>query len=479
MVAIQGVGAYVPRFRLPRAAVAEAWAAGGAVGENAIAGSDEDVITMSVEAAEAALKAAGLDSTALDGVAVATTSGPYLQHPAAVTLSDTLGVRAGADALDVTASTRAAVSALRTAIDAVGSGRAQNVLVAAADEQSPAPGDVLERFTGAGAGALVIGSGPGIARIDAVEGLNADLIDRWQGSDQSHIREYERRYSRDQGYRQQVVAAVRLTLERTGTTIQDYRHVVLPWPAPNYPGLAAKALGASRDQLAAVSELMDCAGDIGSAMPVVGLLAALERSQPGDRILVAAYGNGGADALALTVERELEAKLLPALLSSGQAVSYTRALQLRGELARTAEINSFGVPPMSPLVQRDASNLKRLIGRRCVNCGYVNFPPSLHLICIRCGGTELTDHAISRTGRIHTYCVNYYLPPPLEAPLPTVIATLDDGVTYRALGTEMNPEEIEVDRPVELVLRIISEERGVRLYGYKFRLAQARDSAES
>lgn len=477
MVAINGIGFYVPRFRVPRSAISGAWGGGGVSGENSLAGPDEDALTMAVEASERALEVAGLNGADLDGVAVATTSGPYQQHPIAVILSETLGVRPGADALDVTASTRAPLTALRTALDAVVSGRSGRVLVAGSDLQSPAPGDVLERFTGAGAGSIIVGSGPGLAEIDALEGINADFIDRWQGTGQPHIREYERRYARDQGYRRQVVAAVKLALDRLGTSIGDYRHVILPWPAPAYPALAAKALGVSRKQMSAADQLIECAGDIGTAGPLVGLVAALEDAEPGDRVLVVAYGNGGADAMSLTVNRPLRPAALAERLSAGEPVSYTRALQMRGDLARPADISSFGVPPMSPLVQRDARSLKQLIGSRCSSCGYVNFPPSLHLICIRCGATEFTPHSISRTGQVHTYCVNYYLPPPLEAPLPTIIAKLDDGVTYRALGTEMNPDDIHVDSSVELVLRVIAEERGVRLYGYKFRFARSPQGA--
>lgn len=472
MVAVEGIGFYLPRFRLPRSAISGAWGGVAAGGENTVAGPDEDALTMAVEASERALEALGMTGADLDGVALATTSGPYQQHPIAVILSETLGVRSGADALDVTASTRASMTALRTAIDAIASGRSSRVLVAGSDDQSPAPGDVLERFTGAGAGSILVGSGPGLAEIDALEGVNSDLIDRWQGTGQPHIREYERRYARDYGYRRQVVAAVRLVLDRLGVSIGDYRHVILPWPAPGYPALAAKTLGVSRLQMTAADKLIECAGDIGTAGPILGLVAALEDSEPGDRVLVVAYGNGGADALSLTVNQPLRPASLSARLADGMPVSYTRALQMRGDLARGEEISTFGVPPMSPLVQRDARNLKRLIGSRCVSCGYVNFPPSLHLICIRCGATEFTEHSISRTGQVHTYCVNYYLPPPLEAPLPTIIAKLDDGVTYRALGTEMEPDDIQIDSPVELILRVISEERGVRLYGYKFRFAR-------
>src|SRR5260221_10080525 len=65
-VGIVGYGAYVPRYRLPAKEVARVWTGGlGGVPikEKAVAGLDEDVITMSIEAARNALAPAPIDPT--------------------------------------------------------------------------------------------------------------------------------------------------------------------------------------------------------------------------------------------------------------------------------------------------------------------------------------------------------------------------------------------------------------------------------
>jgi hypothetical protein len=62
-VGIIGYGAYVPRYRLPATQVAAVWGGneeGLPIKEKAVAGHDEDVITMSIEAARNALKRAGI-----------------------------------------------------------------------------------------------------------------------------------------------------------------------------------------------------------------------------------------------------------------------------------------------------------------------------------------------------------------------------------------------------------------------------------
>ena len=58
-VGIVGYGAYVPRYRLPATEVARVWAGGEGglpIKEKAVPGLDEDVITMSIEAARNALQ---------------------------------------------------------------------------------------------------------------------------------------------------------------------------------------------------------------------------------------------------------------------------------------------------------------------------------------------------------------------------------------------------------------------------------------
>src|SRR5688500_2063733 len=83
-VGIVGYGAYVPRFRLPAAEVAKMWT-GGAGGvpikEKAVNGLDEDVISMSIEAARNALLRGQIDPQAIRAVWVGSESHPYAVKP--------------------------------------------------------------------------------------------------------------------------------------------------------------------------------------------------------------------------------------------------------------------------------------------------------------------------------------------------------------------------------------------------------------
>ena len=83
-VGIVGYGAYVPRFRLPAKEVARVWAdgAGGLpIKEKAVAGLDEDTITMSIEASRNALARAGINPREVRAVWVGSESHPYAVKP--------------------------------------------------------------------------------------------------------------------------------------------------------------------------------------------------------------------------------------------------------------------------------------------------------------------------------------------------------------------------------------------------------------
>ena len=70
-VGIIGYGAYVPRYRLPAKEVARVWTgktSGLPIKEKAVPGLDEDVITMSIEAARNAMARAQIDPTELRAV---------------------------------------------------------------------------------------------------------------------------------------------------------------------------------------------------------------------------------------------------------------------------------------------------------------------------------------------------------------------------------------------------------------------------
>ncbi|MDZ4158224.1 MAG: hypothetical protein U1B80_00400, partial [Anaerolineaceae bacterium] len=93
-VGIIGYGAYVPRYRLPATEVARLWGGGDEglpIKEKAVAGLDEDVVTMSIEAARNALKRAGIPAAELRAVWIGSESHPYAVKPSSTIVAEAIG----------------------------------------------------------------------------------------------------------------------------------------------------------------------------------------------------------------------------------------------------------------------------------------------------------------------------------------------------------------------------------------------------
>ena len=77
------------------------------------------------------------------------------------------------------------------------------------------------------------------------------------------------------------------------------------------------------------------------------------------------------------------------VLDGGRPASYTEVLRARGQLVPGGETIPMGVPPESALFARGADEMLGLLGGRCVDCGTISTPPSIHPTCINCGGPKL------------------------------------------------------------------------------------------
>jgi hydroxymethylglutaryl-CoA synthase len=93
-VGIIGYGAYVPRYRLPASEVSRVWTDGQAglpVKEKSVPGLDEDVATMSIEAARNALLRADIAPEGIRAVWVGSESHPYAVKPTSTIVAEAIG----------------------------------------------------------------------------------------------------------------------------------------------------------------------------------------------------------------------------------------------------------------------------------------------------------------------------------------------------------------------------------------------------
>ena len=288
---ILSYGAYLPRLRLQRKAIAaaNAWFAPGlrglAKGERAMAGWDEDSITMAVEAARDCL--AGRERSAVGQLMLASTTHPYDDRQNAGIVANALNLGSALAVLDVTGSQRAATSALATAL---ASGSGKEILVAAGEHRRAKAASTQEMHYGDGAAAILVGTGKPVARLLGAHSETVDFVDHFRGSDAEHDYSWEERWVRDEGYLKIVPRALEAVLKAAAVKPESITHFCMPCTlsrvAPAVAKRAGIAEGAVRDTLAAV------AGDTGAAHPLVLLVHALQEAKPGDRILVAAFGQG-------------------------------------------------------------------------------------------------------------------------------------------------------------------------------------------
>ncbi len=113
-----------------------------------------------------------------------------------------------------------------------------------------------------------------------------------------------------------------------------------------------------------------------------------------------------------------------------------------------------------------------LVGEVCPHCDAKIFPP--RDVCPECGGEAKTQYAFSGEGEVFSYTTMNDAPAGFEGNTPYTVALvkLKEGPVVTAQLTDLGEEQIEIGMPVEMVTRRIrqdGDERGLLVYGYKFR----------
>ncbi|MHB8105089.1 MAG: 3-oxoacyl-[acyl-carrier-protein] synthase III C-terminal domain-containing protein, partial [Dehalococcoidales bacterium] len=289
MAGIVSYGAYVPLRRLST----------GAQTEKAVANWDEDSLTMAVAAALDCLE--GVERKTIDGLYFASTTPPYSEKLAATTAAWATDLRHDILTADITDSLRASTAALRMAADAVKAGSAKQLLVTAADLRLGSGG--MDNNFGDGAAAFVIGDKDVIAAIEGSYSVSNELLDVWRASGAKNVRSWEDRFVFEEGYLKVLPQAVKSFLEKSKLTAGDITKAVFYGPDLRRHRQMAGLLGFKPEQVQ--EPFFDKLGNTGAAFCLMLLAAALEDAKPGDKILLASYGDG-ADVLLFKVTDKIK-----------------------------------------------------------------------------------------------------------------------------------------------------------------------------
>ncbi|MDA1330009.1 MAG: Zn-ribbon domain-containing OB-fold protein [Chloroflexi bacterium] len=117
-----------------------------------------------------------------------------------------------------------------------------------------------------------------------------------------------------------------------------------------------------------------------------------------------------------------------------------------------------------------------LMGEVCGHCDAKLFPP--RDICPECGEEAKTLFQFSGRGEVYSHTTVYDPPQGYESQAPYTLAMvkLEEGPLVTAQLTDLGEQEAEIGMPVEMVTRLLrsaTDERGLLVYGYKFRPAVA------
>lgn len=458
LVGIVRYGSYVPFMRLPRAAF------GGGKGERAVASYDEDAVSMAVEAAREAVRGA----PPLDALLLATTSPPYAEKLNAAIVHAACHLPPSVTALDVTGSTRAGTSSLRTALELARAGR--RVLACASDVVVGAPEGPRERSGGDAAAAFVCGPGEdAVARLLASASRTLELVDTWRTPDMPFAAQWEERFGAE--------VLVPLMREAAADALaaaelqpSDLARAIIDSSNARAAAALPRALGLKPEQVA--DPLADRVGRSGVAHAGLLLARALDAAQPGDRIAVIG-GADGAEALVFEVtprlsdarpvhpvDRWIEAKR--------NDLTYIQYLKWRGVLPFEPPRRPDPERPAAPPMRRAEAWKYAFLGSRCTACGAANLPPQR--VCVQCGAVDQmrSEPFADAPCRIATYTVDrlaYSLQPPVVA----AVVDFEPGGRFPCELTDVDPERVAIGDELEMTFRRLFTAQGIHNYFWKAR----------
>jgi hydroxymethylglutaryl-CoA synthase len=310
-VGIVGYGAYVPRYRIQAKEIARVWTgktSGLPIKEKAVPGLDEDVITMSIEAARNAMLRAKIDPAEIRAVWVGSESHPYAVKPTSTIVAEAIGAVPSTQGADLEFACKAGTEAMVAAMGMVGSGMGHYALAIGMDTAQGKPGDALEYTAAAGGGAYILGpADESLAVINSAYSYVTDTPDFWRREYQKYP-EHGMRFTGEPAYFKHITEAATHLMEASGTTPKDYKWAIFHQPNVKFPQKVASQLGFSLEQITP-GLLVNVIGNTYAGAAVIGLTATLDIAQPGDRILMVSFGSGaGSDAFDITVADKVTAR---------------------------------------------------------------------------------------------------------------------------------------------------------------------------
>ncbi|HEY5338604.1 MAG TPA: 3-oxoacyl-[acyl-carrier-protein] synthase III C-terminal domain-containing protein, partial [Rhizomicrobium sp.] len=334
----------------------------------------------------------------------------------------------------------------------------------AASSQEMAIGDAGAAFT--------IGNDKVIAKFIACHSATLDFVDHFRGADADYDYGWEERWIRDEGYSKIVPAAIKALLEKSGVKAADIAHVILPCPFAKLDQTLAKMAGIDparvRDNLAAT------VGDTGSTHALLMLAHVLESAKPGEKILIAQFGQG-CDTLLFEVTPMISDfkrnGVSQSLARRKEETNYNKFLGFNGlidlEKGMRAEVDK---KTALTTLYRKSDMITGLVGGKCRVCGTAQFPRSRICVNPNCKAVDSQDpHSFAdQAGTILSWSADF-LTYSMSPPSHYGMITFADGGRFMADITDVEQGQIDSGTKVRMVFRLKDrdEKRGFIRYFWK------------
>ncbi len=481
MIGITSYGTRIPWYRISHKTISSAMGwfnAASPPGEKAVANYDEDSITMAVTAGMDCLN--NLEREKIDGLYFATTTSPYAERQGAGIIATALDLSPDMRIADFAHSTKAGATALVSACEVVKAGAAKNMMLCASDCRLGKPGSTQEHIYGDGGAALLIGDNQVIASFEGYHSVSYDFIGEWRANGEEFEHSLEARFVQDEGHTKFIPQAVSGLLQKLQLSIKDFAKVIYPGPNTRLHAAIGRNLGAEPEQIQ--DPMLTSVGDTGVAHPLMMLIAALEEAKPGDKLLVASYGNGS-DALFFQVTEEIEKvknrRGIKANLALRKELSnYEKYVAFRNVLpvekgVRGEKYEGYFTPLARQWRERRA--ILGLCGSRCKRCGTPQYPPQR--ICVKpdCGAVDEMEpyRFCDKKGHLFTYTADNlaYSPSP---PQIYGMINFEGGGRYWFDFADCDADSLEVGIPVEMSFRRKYEDKALGMHIYFWKAIPAR-----
>ncbi|MBC8379079.1 MAG: SDR family NAD(P)-dependent oxidoreductase [Planctomycetes bacterium] len=262
-------------------------------------------------------------------------------------------------------------------------------------------------------------------------------------------------------------------MDKLNITIDQVDKLIFPCIFKAEHNKIAKTLGATPEQV--VDTFHEVCGETGTAHPLLMLVSVLEAAQPGDRILVAGFGQGSNAMCFVVTEniKKLENRMgfKGSIENKKTTDNYLKWLKFRNLIEPEMGIRAEApTQTATTVLWRKRKMLLGLVGGKCRECGTPQFPKMDVCVNPECGAFHSQDdyEFADVSAKIKTFTGDL-LAVSVDPPHKYGIVQFEGGGRFLADFTDCEFDDLKVGRPVQMVFRkrVEDKSRGFVNYFWK------------